>query len=107
MARQFSVPVLDEPFSYEFTQKIYEEKEPDYKNVNGGKTFDSFIVSGMQAMSHSCYIRNMKDAEKEVKKRIEEELSDKIEYAKGYLKRLQQAQKKFKNGGIKAFEIKP
>jgi len=29
-SRKFSIPVLDEPFSREFTQMIYDEKETDF-----------------------------------------------------------------------------
>ena len=105
MNRKFSIPVLDEPFSREFTQQIYDEKETDYGGGNNGKPFDSFIVHSGRAGGSSGYIRTIEKAEEEVYKRLKNSLETEISDYRNRLKRLNSAKKQLNNRGIKAFEI--
>ena len=104
--RKFSVPSLDEPFDHEFTEMIYDEQEADYKRKNGGKPFNSFIVSRIECGTSSDYIRSMKEAEMEVKRRIGRRLRQQIESSEDHLGRLLKDLDKFSKGGIEAFEVK-
>lgn len=102
--RDFSVPVLDEPFRRQFTQMIYSEDKTDYYNVNGGKPIPSFIVTNGCCGNSSGYIQGIENAEKEVGNRIRTSLEDSIIHFQEKLKRLKAAKKKFDKDGIKAFE---
>lgn len=107
MRKTFSIPILDEPWDNEWTFCIYSETEQDYGNENGGKPFDSFIVTENSAGSSSGYVRSMGQAEAVVESRLRNYLDMGITEAVRQLQELRKAKRQLESRGLASFENTP